>query len=483
MRGPLVTLLALALCAAPASLRAEQEQEKPPRKMVSLLVLDTIDQGAGADRAEFATGLLKRSLLALDHIEVLGAKGLSRLSTTVPGDVSEQLLRAESLVRRGHENLLNLSLEEAIEAFQSARVKYRRHLAWLEDPEPLILALMGLAEAMATAGQRDAASMAYREVLNLSPYYEPDPGQVPTKLRSLFDQVREAVAREPTGKLAVEVEPRGCSVVVDGLTAGKSPLVRGDLPSGLHMVLIRKKGYRPLRKVVEVTAGETVRVEGSLKRLLVQDLIRRVQASLASSGDREEPVALARDLARITGLPGVVLSQLIEVEGQPDPILTVALIPASGKPCVLAARLGSSGAEQVGGTLAWQIADALEEGSPPVPPPASLGLDFVAHLLGRPRPLHASIVVRLPEDGDVPGDQDEKHPGPVPRPGDPPPPPPPDETSIWDNIWGKWWFWTGAGAVVVGGLVTTLALTLQANEKTISEPDRIFIQVLRKPIP
>lgn len=454
-------------------------------KLVSVLVIDTLDRGAGAERTAAVQAALKKALNGLDNVEVLGPRGLLRIQGAMPTEVQVQLARADGFVRKGREELFNLAVEEAVETFQSARVIYRRHLAWLQDPERLIAALMGLAEALAAAGETDSAGMAYREVLVLSPDYEPDPGQVPTKLRSLFEQTRQDVSQEQAGQLSVAVSPRAATVVLDGLTAGKTPLIKGDLPPGLHMVRIQKDGFASLRKVIVVVSGETARVEGELEPHRIPTLIRQLRASLGKPAGRAESLRIAKDLATESGLPFVVASQVIDLADGLEPVLSVAVLPAEGKPSTVAARLPTAASgqlEQVVGALAWQIADALEEGSAPVPVPPSLGLVFDDSLLGRPRP-KAVTVVRLAPGTDTRPD-DAAYPGTGDPIGTPPPgavaSEAPGAASPW---WTEWWFWTGVGAVVAGGVATSLALTLEPKTKTITEADQIRIRVIRNPSP
>jgi hypothetical protein len=42
-------------------------------------------------------------------------------------------------------------------------------------------------------------------------------------------------------------------------------------------------------------------------------------------------------------------------------------------------------------------------------------------------------------------------------------PAPAEQTSIDQPIYKKWWFWTGVGVVVAGGIVTAILLTRPSN--------------------
>ena len=457
---------AIALVALfPGIALAQAVPGEPPKAQVEVLLLDTrAGAGVGADAAAEANAMLVRSLSALDHVEVIEPQALiRRMSGGVPEAVKEDLAKAANYESKGRECLLNLALEDATDAFQTARVLLRKHQQWLDDPDPLIVVLMGLAESLAAAGSREEARAAYREVLVLSPGYEPDPGQVPSKFRSLFDLVREKTAQELAGSLSVTSGPNGAKVELDGLTVGATPVVKSGVPAGLHALRVHKEGFKTLRTTVEVVAGESAVVSDPLPPLVVPELIRRTRRALASSG-KERPDVLARDMAKIAEIPAVVLSQVTRVAKDRKVLVVAVVLATSENTYRYGARLEAGREAEVGKTLAWQISDALDASSPPPSPPGDLGLVFDKKLLGEPG-LAKIVVVKDP-------------PAVVPVPP-PVPVPEPEPEDPYTPIWGKWWFWAGAGAVVAGAVATTLALTLGGGTNTIHEPDRIHVLVER----
>lgn len=467
------------LDAAPVPDRAEEIAGPGTPGPVRLLVLATMSgPGAGVDEVAAAGKRLREALDRLGHVQVLAPGDLG--GVPVPARVQEELARVANHADKGRESLLNLDLEQAADSFQSARVLLRKNMHWLDDPDPMIDVLMGLAESLATAGNLEGAKAAYHEVLVISPGYEPDPGQVPSKFRSLFDQVREQVTQELAGSVAVESDPDGATVSLDGLSAGTTPLVKSGVPPGLHMLRVHRDGFAPHRETIEVVGGQTCRREVELAPLPVPRLVRATRRALAEDGGAgpgpgSSADRLARELARRAEVTAVVVSRVCLVAEHP--VLTVAVVPRRGEGIhQLGARLDQQDQDEVARALAWRISDALEAPGP-APAPADLGLDFDAHLLGAPRP-EPVVVALQPEDQSVAG--------PVPTevirvgetPGEPPPPPPEEHVPIW----GKWWFWTGAGALVVGAVVTTLALTLDREVETRYDPDTIHI-VLERVLP
>jgi hypothetical protein len=299
-------------------------------------------------------------------------------------------------------------------------------------------------------------------VLVLSPGYEPDPGQVPSKLRSLFDVVREKSAQELAGSLSVTCRPSGAKAELDGLTVGATPVVKGGVPPGLHALRVHKGGFKTLRTTVEITAGESTVVSEELPPLVVPELIRRTRRALSGSEKEQAPQVLARDLARIAQLPAVVLSQVFRIAEEKKVLMVAVVLAEADHPYRYGARLEAGREAVVGKTLAWQISDALDGSIPPPSPPGELGLVFGKKLLGEPG---ITKMVKVKDPPIV-----------VPL---PPPIPPPEPEDDYTPVWGKWWFWAGAGAVVAGAVATTLALTLGGDTQTIHEPDRIHVLVER----
>jgi hypothetical protein len=68
------------------------------------------------------------------------------------------------------------------------------------------------------------------------------------------------------GQLSVDSRPAGARVFLDGKLVGKTPLALPDVGIGSHVVRLDMTGYRPWSSSVQVAAGSTARVTGSLER-------------------------------------------------------------------------------------------------------------------------------------------------------------------------------------------------------------------------
>jgi TolB-like protein len=73
-----------------------------------------------------------------------------------------------------------------------------------------------------------------------------------------------AIAGGKTGLLTVTSAPDGAEVLIDGIVAGKTPLVEYKLTAGQHSLFLRKAGYQEAEKNIAIRAGATERVTETL---------------------------------------------------------------------------------------------------------------------------------------------------------------------------------------------------------------------------
>ncbi|MGH9409085.1 MAG: PEGA domain-containing protein [Vicinamibacterales bacterium] len=68
-----------------------------------------------------------------------------------------------------------------------------------------------------------------------------------------------------TGTLFVDSRPQAATVLLDGRAIGRTPLTLPDVHIGLHVIRIEMTGKKPWSSTVEIIAGQTARVTGSLE--------------------------------------------------------------------------------------------------------------------------------------------------------------------------------------------------------------------------
>jgi len=105
----------------------------------------------------------------------------------------------------------------------------------------------------------------YNLVLRM-PGYQPYAGSVvvTASIQAQLDvQLKEKL--NALGWAQVDSTPRGAEIFVDSTSTGQTTPARVQVPAGIHIVIVRLKGYLPMRRTVQVSEGGTATVELSLR--------------------------------------------------------------------------------------------------------------------------------------------------------------------------------------------------------------------------
>ena len=96
---------------------------------------------------------------------------------------------------------------------------------------------------------------------------KPRPTIAPEKPRPTLTPAVEATPRPPTGPGSLQVmsRPAGAEVIIDGTSVGRTPLSVETSP-GTHEVRLSLPGFKGWATTVDVKAGGTTRVSGSLEQ-------------------------------------------------------------------------------------------------------------------------------------------------------------------------------------------------------------------------
>jgi hypothetical protein len=89
----------------------------------------------------------------------------------------------------------------------------------------------------------------------------------PEKPRRTLAPAVEATPRPPTGPASLQVlsRPAGAEVIIDGKSVGRTPLSM-ETTAGAHDVRLSLPGFKGWATTVDVKAGGTTRVSGSLEQ-------------------------------------------------------------------------------------------------------------------------------------------------------------------------------------------------------------------------
>jgi hypothetical protein len=59
------------------------------------------------------------------------------------------------------------------------------------------------------------------------------------------------------GSIDITSSPWGADVYIDGLYKGRTPLTAGNVPAGMHEIILSKEGYEDYKQNITVTSGKT----------------------------------------------------------------------------------------------------------------------------------------------------------------------------------------------------------------------------------
>ncbi len=149
--------------------------------------------------------------------------------------------------------------EEVVSAFASAT-----QAGTLTDDARAVLAqaLEWKGRTLVNLGQKEAASAAFRALVELSPAHDLDRQQVSPKIVELFDTVR----KEIVGTLAVSSDPVDATVKVDGREAGRTPATV-PVKAGTYEIEIGRPGWTTEKRTVTVAARASEVVAVTLSRV------------------------------------------------------------------------------------------------------------------------------------------------------------------------------------------------------------------------
>ena len=111
-------------------------------------------------------------------------------------------------------------------------------------------------------------------------------GKYSLKVMERINECRKKLGQKPKifsllgkpGKIVLKVNVPGAAIKLDGLLRGSSPVDALPVNAGLHVVSVTKQGYLPFTRSLGVKAGQTVRVEVTLKKDPSYTPPRRVRA-------------------------------------------------------------------------------------------------------------------------------------------------------------------------------------------------------------
>jgi serine/threonine protein kinase len=136
----------------------------------------------------------------------------------------------------------------------------------ISDPPGADIFVNGDKQSGQTPAELPLAPGQYNLVLRLEGY-SAYAGGVQVK-ENIQTQLSVQLHAKDPGKIAwadVTTTPAGAEIVVDGTSTSQFTPSRVQLPSGLHVITLKMRGFQPARRTVQVSEGGTVAVDAALK--------------------------------------------------------------------------------------------------------------------------------------------------------------------------------------------------------------------------
>ncbi|GEM_PF-2719633 len=314
-------------------------------------------------------------------------------------DIERTNLRsAKSLYRSAMSRMRDKDYEEAAEEFDSAVASWLGAFGHTTDHQRIAHTMVMHGVALQLSKDSKGARKAWMRAVQFRPKYKPDLSAYKTHVAKAYEKARDKVILRDSVTFEVQTKPPHAEVWSNGRYFGLSPaFVRGF--KGQQFIAVRKHGYARISKVATIKKNDAV-VSLVLKEARKRSVFDKLRESLAEVFDG----AVERnDLSEARGLFNAGMAVIMRATGTRERMtIQVALANLDGRQVV----------NRVTRKMPWlrRNKKAMEK--------------LVADLFKAPK-------IPVGAKGPI-----VKH----------------------DTVFTKWWFWTGAAAVVGGSVAAYFLL-------------------------
>ncbi|MCB1215057.1 MAG: PEGA domain-containing protein [Deltaproteobacteria bacterium] len=220
--------------------------------------------------------------------------------------------------------LLNRYLEEGLSFFKDLQFKdaigilsntidsFRRAKKPLAENFQLVDAYLSLGNVYMASKQKKQALDSFKEAVRLDPdreittrYYSPN------TVREFTEAKKEKLGKTKSTKLEIFSSPSKADVYINGVNRGQTPLKIDFFPTGEHYVLLKKPGYEPSARKIELKES-AFREKIPLNKIESRNSAPR-GFEVKSVGDVEEQVKVASRIGNAMKVDKVMLVSVIPV--------------------------------------------------------------------------------------------------------------------------------------------------------------------------
>lgn len=252
----MLVLLALALPAG------AQAAEGEPR--IGLLDVRAT-QGATPSQAAQVRAALSASLAKFriervdDHPAVKAAYG-----TGAEAAMAANVERARQRAKEGKKLFDDLDPAGAETKFRQAADLFEANAGGLSNPSDLINTYLSLARVFFATEREVLARDIFKRVVQIQPELTLDKAIYPPGMVTVFEDVKKSLLSSPLGAFGVIAVPSPAKVYLDGRDRGLAPLDLVNIPAGVHTLTVRRPGYAPWVRPVDVTTFRVDKITAEL---------------------------------------------------------------------------------------------------------------------------------------------------------------------------------------------------------------------------
>lgn len=192
----------------------------------------------------------------------------------------------------------DLSIEEAIAKFKSAKKTIEKHLDKLADMKILGDILLYLGASYKMLDEDTQATPYFSSYLSIYPNAELDDIVFSPEIVSFFNNIKEDFLMLPNGSIKFETYPSGALVFLNGKIVGVTPTVVRGITEGRHFYRIHKSGYRDRGDTVQVRERRTASVSEDLSKYEKTSYIENAEKEMTRSFGSLSMLRKAVDVAK-----------------------------------------------------------------------------------------------------------------------------------------------------------------------------------------
>jgi hypothetical protein len=279
MHARIIHACMISVALLPAARADKPDNPEPPKVKASAFALAHPDVAAPAMvevMRAVENGLRQNPRLEMKDLD-------TRLADFAQEAPQEQIDAARAAQKEGEQALLELRIADAVAKLEDAVAGLSQVLPYIKKQE-LADAMASLAVAQFEGGDRKAGRAEFIELLTWRPDFTYDPQKLPPRYEAAFEEAQREVEHARRGSLRIATVPDGAQAYVDGKYVGVSPCVADALAVGKHFITLKKEGYRKAVAAAQVSPRRESLVELGLERsrkyLLVEQALAKVEQTI-----------------------------------------------------------------------------------------------------------------------------------------------------------------------------------------------------------